>query len=193
MLKTKQIGPLTGFRSKMGRPFSAILKLVEDKEAGYKLEFDFGQDSGDENGEPPDFSAQEPLGLCPKCGGKVYEHGMRYVCENSVAQPKTCDFTSGKVILQQEISREQFQKLLSDGKTDLLPNFKSSRTGRTFKAYLAKQKDGKIGFEFEEKAPRKTAAATPGKAAAAVKTARKTPARRTKRAAGDESAGPGDE
>ncbi|MDE2288448.1 MAG: DNA topoisomerase III [Burkholderiales bacterium] len=193
LLKTKQIGPLTGFRSKMGRPFSAILKLVEDKEAGYKLEFDFGQDSGDENGEPPDFSAQEPLGLCPKCGGKVYEHGMRYVCENSVAQPKTCDFTSGKVILQQEISREQFQKLLSDGKTDLLPNFKSSRTGRTFKAYLAKQKDGKIGFEFEEKAPRKTAAATPGKAAAAVKTARKTPARRTKRAAGDESAGPGDE
>lgn len=193
LLKTKQIGPLTGFRSKMGRPFSAILKLVEDKEAGYKLEFDFGQDSGDENGEPPDFSAQEPLGLCPKCGGKVYEHGMRYVCENSVAQPKTCDFTSGKVILQQEISREQFQKLLSDGKTDLLPNFKSSRTGRTFKAYLAKQKDGKIGFEFEEKAPRKTAAATPGKAAAAVKTARKTPARRTKRAAGDESAGPSDE
>lgn len=193
LLKTKQIGPLTGFRSKMGRPFSAILKLVEDKEAGYKLEFDFGQDSGDESGEPPDFSTQEPLGLCPKCGGKVYEHGMRYVCENSVAQPKTCDFTSGKVILQQEISREQFQKLLSDGKTDLLPNFKSSRTGRTFKAYLAKQKDGKIGFEFEEKAPRKTASKTPSKAAAPVKTAKKTPARRSKRAAGDESAAPGDE
>ncbi|MBA1904728.1 topoisomerase C-terminal repeat-containing protein, partial [Escherichia coli] len=71
------------------------------------------------------------------------------VCENAVAQPKTCDFTTGKIILQQEISREQLAKLLTEGKTDLLTGFKSARTGRNFKAFLVKQPDGKIGFEFE--------------------------------------------
>jgi DNA topoisomerase-3 len=52
-------------------------------------------------------------------------------------------------------------KLLEDGRTDLLTNFKSSRTGRNFKAFLVKQNDGKIGFEFEKKEPSaKTAAKT---------------------------------
>ncbi|SAL24787.1 DNA topoisomerase III [Caballeronia peredens] len=152
LLREKTIGPLSGFRSKMGRPFSAILKLALDDEIkNYKLEFDFGQDSGGEDGEPPDFSDQTPVGACPKCHSRVFEHGMSYVCENSVANPKTCDFRSGKVILQQEIAREQMHKLLTEGRTDLLTNFKSSRTGRNFKAFLVKQPDGKIGFEFEKK------------------------------------------
>ncbi|MCA8275201.1 DNA topoisomerase III [Burkholderia sp. AU30280] len=164
LLREKTIGPLSGFRSKMGRPFSAILKLsFDDETKNYKLEFDFGQDTGGEEGETPDFSGQEPVGACPKCKGRVFEHGMSYVCEHSVANPKTCDFRSGKVILQQEIAREQMGKLLADGRTDLLPNFKSSRTGRNFKAFLVKQPDGKIGFEFEKKEP---------KAAAAKKTAK---------------------
>jgi DNA topoisomerase-3 len=171
LLKEKTIGPLSGFRSKMGRPFSAILKLALDDEIkNYKLEFDFGQDSGGEDGEPPDFSEQTPVGSCPKCRARVFEHGMSYVCENSVANPKTCDFRSGKVILQQEIAREQMTKLLDEGRTDLLTNFKSSRTGRNFKAYLVKQPDGKIGFEFEKKEGKpgaKTAAAKRGANAAA--------------------------
>lgn len=170
LLQNKTIGPLSGFRSKMGRPFSAILKLSFDDEIkNYKLEFDFGQDQGGEDGEAPDFSQQEPVGACPKCKGRVFEHGMSYVCEHSVANPKTCDFRSGKVILQQEIAREQMAKLLSEGRTDLLTNFKSSRTGRNFKAFLVKQPDGKIGFEFEKKEPSaKTAAKTAAKKSAAT-------------------------
>ncbi|GLU34299.1 DNA topoisomerase III [Trinickia caryophylli] len=197
LLAKKEIGPLSGFRSKMGRPFSAILKLSFDDEIkNYKLEFDFGQDQGGEEGEAPDFSDQEPVGACPKCHARVFEHGMSYVCENSVASPKTCDFRSGKVILQQEIAREQMAKLLGEGRTDLLTGFKSSRTGRNFKAYLVKQSDGKIGFEFEKKEPSaksaaKTAAArataagnggTPGDEAApaaAKKTAGKPAAKTT--------------
>ncbi|SAL19245.1 DNA topoisomerase III [Caballeronia turbans] len=168
LLREKTIGPLSGFRSKMGRPFSAILKLSFDDEIkNYKLEFDFGQDSGGEDGEPPDFSEQTPVGACPKCQSRVFEHGMSYVCENSVSNPKTCDFRSGKVILQQEISREQMEKLLNEGRTDLLTNFKSSRTGRNFKAFLVKQPDGKIGFEFEKKEG-KPAAKTAGKRGAAT-------------------------
>jgi len=169
LLRDKTIGPLSGFRSKMGRPFSAILKLTFDDETkNYKLEFDFGQDAGGEDGEAPDFSEQESVGACPKCHARVFEHGMSYVCENSVANPKTCDFRSGKVILQQEIAREQMAKLLGEGRTDLLTGFKSSRTGRNFKAYLVKQSDGKIGFEFEKKEPSAKTAAKTARAAGAV-------------------------
>ena len=160
LLQEKTIGPLQGFRSKMGRPFAAIIKLSvipeDDKDypnAGFKLEFDFGNSSADDN-EPVDFTGLTTLGACPKCSGAVYPHGMKYVCEHSVGANKSCDFNTGKVILQQEITEEQVRKLLSERKTDLLTNFKSQRTGRQFKAYLAIQDTGKVGFEFEVKAPK---------------------------------------
>lgn len=153
LLKNHTLGPLQGFRSKMGRPFAAILRIVRDEEnRNFKLEFDFGQN---QNGDEPmavDFSGQVSLGSCPKCGGAVYEQGMNYLCENTPL--KKCDFRSGKVILRQEISREQVQKLLAEGKTDLLDGFVSNRNGRKFKAFLAKQPDGKIGFEFAPRAPK---------------------------------------
>jgi DNA topoisomerase-3 len=164
LLEKREIGPLQGFRSKMGRPFSAMLKIVPDDEnKNLKLEFDFGQNRDDENSEPVDFTGQESIGACPKCGGSIYDLGLSYVCENSVNPPKTCDFRSGKIILQQEISREQMKKLLTAGRTDLLPGFKSARTGRFFKAYLVKDEGGKVSFEFEA---RKPAAKKVGKGAA---------------------------
>ena len=154
LLTERTIGPLQGFRSKMGRPFAAILKISHDEEIkNYKLEFDFGQSGADdENAEPVDLSGQTPLGACPKCGGGVYEVGLAYFCEKTLAKPKACDFRSGRIILQQEILPEQMVKLLTEGRTDLLPGFVSQRTRRPFKAYLAKGKDGKVSFEFE---PRK--------------------------------------
>ena len=42
----------------------------------------------------------------------------------------SCDFKSGQIILQQPIEREQMQKLLQTGKTDLLDKFVSNRTRR---------------------------------------------------------------
>ena len=153
LLTKRSIGPLQGFRSKMGRPFAAILKISRDEEIkNYKLEFDFGQNADDdENAEGVDFTGQTPLGACPKCGSGVFEMGLAYVCEKTVAKPKACDFRSGRIILQQEILPEQMIKLLNEGKTDLLPGFVSQRTRRPFKAYLAKGKDGKVSFEFEER------------------------------------------
>lgn len=153
LIKNGQIGPLQGFRSKMGRPFAAILKIVPDTEKdNFKLEFDFGQPKEEENAEVPDFSNKTPLGQCPKCQGKVYESGLSYVCEHAVTRPKTCDFRSGRIILQQEILPEQMVKLLRDGQTDLLAGFVSQRTHRPFKAYLALDKDGKVSFKFDETA-----------------------------------------
>jgi DNA topoisomerase-3 len=153
LLLNRTIGPLQGFRSKMGRPFAAILKVSRDEEINnYKLEFDFGQNAGESEGrEVVDFSTQTPLGPCPKCGSGVYEMGLAYVCEKTVAQPKACDFRSSRIILQQEILPDQMVKLLNEGKTDLLPGFISQRTKRPFKAFLVRGKDGKNSFEFEER------------------------------------------
>jgi DNA topoisomerase III len=173
LLEKRTIGPLQGFRSKMGRPFAAILKISRDEDINnFKLEFDFGQgQDDDEDGEGVDFSTQTPLGACPKCNSGVYEMGLAYVCERTVAKPKACDFRSGRIILQQEILPEQMAKLLNEGRTDLLPGFISQRTRRPFKAFLVKDKNGKVSFEFEErkaKAPAKGKAAEKEEAAAPI-------------------------
>ncbi|MDZ4280072.1 MAG: DNA topoisomerase III [Hydrogenophaga sp.] len=186
LLKDKKIGPLDGFRSKAGWPFVAeiVLKYSED-DKNWKLEFDFGDDKkGEESGEIVDFSASESLGACPKCGGAVHEHGSNYVCIRSVPteqQPTpTCDFKSGKIILQQPVAREQMSKLLETGKTDLLDKFVSMRTRRAFKAFLAWDKEaGKVNFEFAPSKfpPRKTASGAPAKGAPAKQAAAKVAAK----------------
>ena len=169
-LRDKKIGPLEGFRSKAGWPFTAEMVLKFDEETkNYKLEFDFGDDKNAESGEIVDFSGQQSLGACPKCGGAVFELGKNYVCEKSVptlAQPTpSCDFKTGQVILQQPVEREQMHKLLNTGKTDLLDKFVSMRTRRPFKAMLAWDPEaGKVNFEFAPSKfpPRKPAAARTG-------------------------------
>jgi DNA topoisomerase-3 len=156
LLTTRQVGPLTGFRNKMGRGFAAAIKLNDDLQP----EFDFGQDRAGEDGggEPVDFSGQESLGKCPKCGAGVYDHGNAYTCEKAVGAERSCDFRSGKIILQQPIDSAQMQKLLAAGRTDLFKEFVSNRTRRKFAAFLVVQ-DGKVGFEFEKKTPAKKPAA----------------------------------
>ncbi len=149
LLNSGEVGPLLGFRNKMGRSFDAKIKLNDDKQP----EFDFGQPKDDGSAEPIDFSEQTSLGPCPKCSAPVYEHGNAYVCQKSVGPDKTCDFRSGKLILQQGIERAQMEKLLNEGRTELLRGFISARTKRKFSAFLVRQADGKVGFEFEAKDP----------------------------------------
>ena len=187
-LAHKKIGPLEGFRSKAGWPFTAeiVLKFNEE-EQNWKLEFDFGDDkNAEETGELIDFSASEALGTCPKCGASVREHGSNYVCEKAVptlAQATaSSDFKSGKIILQQPVAPEQMRKLLETGKTDLLDKFVSMRTRRAFKAFLAWDPEaGKVSFQFEPRTskypPRKTAAGAAAKTPAAGKTAAKKAAK----------------
>jgi DNA topoisomerase-3 len=68
------------------------------------------------------------------------------------------------------------RKLLSEGRTDLLDGFISARTKRKFKAFLVRQPDGKVGFEF---VPRPVATTKPG--APAKTAAQKAPARKAAR------------
>jgi DNA topoisomerase-3 len=158
LIADKKIGPLEGFRSKAGWPFTAEIALkFSDEEKNWKLEFDFGEDKNTESGEIVEFADTTSLGNCPKCSSPVYDHGSNYVCSKSVpthAQPTpSCDFKSGKIILQQAIASDQMTKLLAEGKTDLLDKFVSLRTRRPFKAFLQWDAEaGKVNFAFEPRA-----------------------------------------
>ncbi|MBI2961254.1 MAG: DNA topoisomerase III, partial [Betaproteobacteria bacterium] len=110
LIEKRVLGPLSGFRSRLGRAFAAALKLSPE----FKIEFDFGQaGSADGNGadEAPDFSGQESLGPCPKCRAREFEQPLAYRCENSVGAQRNCDFRTGRVILQRHIEPEQVRKL----------------------------------------------------------------------------------
>ena len=188
-LRDKKIGPLEGFRSKAGWPFTSEIALkYNEEEKNWKLEFDFGNDkNAEETGEIVDFTGSESLGACPKCGGAVHEHGSNYVCEKAVpteGQPTpTCNFKSGKIVLQQVVEREQIAKLLSTGKTDLLEKFVSNRTRRAFKAFLSwNAEEDKVVFEFEPRTSKFPPRKTPAKYAAGAKTAAGKAAAKTAKA-----------
>jgi DNA topoisomerase-3 len=160
LLETGSVGPLKGFKSKMGRPFEAKLALSEATE--WKTTFDFG-DGGVRSNEPFNKeSATLVVEKCPVCEkGGIYDAGNAYACEHGLGPEKKCAFRMGKMILQREISADDVRKICTDGKTNLLTKF-ISKKGRPFNAFLVlDKKSGKVGFEFEErkpKAPKKSAA-----------------------------------
>ena len=164
LITSGKVGPLQGFRSRLGKPFIALIKL----NAEFATEFDFGQNN-EADAEPIDFSGQESLGACHKCGNRVFSHGVAYICEKATGPDRTCDFRSGKIILQRPIEVEQMQKLLTTGKTDLLHRF-ISKKGRPFSAFLARGEDGKVTFEFAPREPKVAKAKAPAKAKKAVTT-----------------------
>lgn len=159
LVRNGTVGPLQGFRSRMGKPFIAVVKLDSE----FKTEFDFGQSGNEADAQPVDFSGQQSLGACPKCGGRVFSHGVAYLCENATGPERKCDFRSGKIILQRPIEPEQMQKLLATGKTDLLHRF-ISKKGRPFSAYLTRGDGGKVTFEFAPREAKAAKSKTPVKA-----------------------------
>ncbi len=155
LVRKRTVGPLEGFRSRMGREFSAVLKVDDE----FKVVFDFGDDDRKENtDEAIDFSDRTPLGPCPKCKSSVYDIDRAYICEKATGSEKTCDFRISKTILEQPISPEQIQKLLTNRKTDLFHKFISKKTKRPFSASLILKDSGDLDFEFAPRAPRKKTA-----------------------------------
>ena len=151
LLETGKTDLLDKFISKKGRPFKAFLAAKDGK---VSFEFEPRQSKAKaKSGEPKapavkiDFTGLEPIGKCPKCGGRVFDTESGYLCERSQAEKRPCKFKIGKVILQQPIDRAQAVKLLSESKTDLLKDF-ISKAGRPFPAYLVLDDLGKVTFEF---------------------------------------------
>lgn len=145
LVQNRQVGPLDGFVSKFGKPYSATLELNDE----YQVKFNFGEPKVAPIPQE-ELEKFEVIGQCPICGSKVYATDTAFVCENTQNE-KPCKFRVTKVLLNRLIPNEQFRLLLTSRKTDLLDKFKSKRTGKYFSAHLILKDDGNIGFEFEKK------------------------------------------
>jgi DNA topoisomerase III len=150
LLRERRVGPLEGFRSKMGRAFSAVV-VIDGEE--WKQKFDFENEEKTAEGEAPEWTNPDAIGTCPVCKeGRVMETANAFLCERTPA--KSCAFRMGKTILQRIVPREQVAKLITTGKTDLIPRF-ISKKGKPFSAFLVLGEQGKVGFEFEKREPKK--------------------------------------
>ncbi len=146
----RSIGPLDGFRSKAGKPFTAMLKMDEENKVKFIFENQRNED-GSSDGEIPDLSQFPVAGKCPSDEAPVHESPNAYICANYYNNGKKCKFRVSRTLLGRTIPREQFDKLLNNGKTDLLEKFRSNRTKRYFSAHLVLKDNGQIGFEFAKK------------------------------------------
>ncbi|OZA54602.1 MAG: DNA topoisomerase III [Acidovorax sp. 17-64-282] len=177
LLRDKKIGPLEGFRSKAGWPFTSEIVIKYDDEAhNYKLEFDFGDDKkGEESGEIVEFE-DASLGACPICGSDVHEHGSNYVCSKAVptaAQPTpSCTFKSGKIILQQPVAGKvnfEFAPSKFPPRPGAAAKTAAAKAGKTTAAAKKTAKPAAAKKAPATKAPRKPAAGkAPSAALAAV-------------------------
>jgi DNA topoisomerase III len=146
LITDRKVGPLNGFRSKTGKPFSAILILNAEN----KPEFEF-DNNGNSDRVAIDPQQHALIGKCQVCeGGQVYDTGTAYICEN--LSKGSCTFKMSKTILQCEIPPLQMRKMLVEGKSDLLKRF-ISKKGRPFDAFLT-MRNGKIGWEFMKRPAR---------------------------------------
>ncbi|MBN2068444.1 MAG: DNA topoisomerase 3 [Opitutales bacterium] len=157
LLQDGRIGPLDGFRSKAGKPYSAILKLDEES----KVRFEFGNSGeagqgGDET--ELDTSALNVVGISPLDQSPVYEAPNAYISESYIKGDKSKGLRISRKLLEKTITPDQIAKLLTHKKTDLIEQFRSKRTKKFFSAYLILKSNGGIGFEFPPRAATKKAA-----------------------------------
>ena len=151
-----KVGPIETFKNSFGQPFAAELK-IEKKKKTWKVEFVF---EGDDRREEELKSLTDELQICEAPLGdgsdtkvKVYETERAFLAPQMATKADERGVRISKTILEKEIPTEQAIKLFAEGKTDLMPGFRSKK-GRRFAAHLTLDySTGKLGFEF---APRKT-------------------------------------
>lgn len=149
LMTDRKLGPLDGFISKKGSPFSAIIKMTEEN----KVEFVFEDNNSGVNGEPLDISKETPIGTSPVDDSPVFETLTGFISKSALDNEKT-GLRLNKVILGKEIGIDNVKKLLIGEKTDLIEGLRSSRTKRLFDAWLTLSKAGKIQFSFPPRKPR---------------------------------------
>lgn len=144
LLSQGHVGPLSGFRSKRGAEFTAVLEIKDGK---VSFLFDAAEDS---------IELGEELGISPIDGSPIYDTLTTYVSQSYIDKKET-GFHLNKVLLGKEISVENLKKMLAGEKTDLIQGFRSAKTHRLFDAYLKLEpKTGKLQFEFPPRDPSKS-------------------------------------
>lgn len=152
-LATKgRVGPLDGFKSKLGRPYSAILKLDEN----FAVKFQFGDGEStprkQENLEDAPVVGRCPrsaMGLCDCKDGELVATESAYVCRSK--SERKCSFRLGRTMLSHTITQAEIDSLINTGKTPMIDDFVSKRTNKKFSASLVLDPRGNISFEFARK------------------------------------------
>jgi DNA topoisomerase III len=144
---------IKGFTSKKGRPFDALLKREGPK---FTWEFPPRAPKLDKDGKPiprkakapPDLSQATVIGHSKMHkDGEILETPEAYYVRRP-DQDNRIVFTLKKQLCGKDIPSDEVQKLLEQGRTDLIPGFMSKR-GMPFGAYLVLSKTGaKADFEF---------------------------------------------
>lgn len=147
LLKNKRVGPLSGFISKTGNEFSASLIIGDDMKVTFEFENNNQESTIVQQLPEEEIENLEVIGKCPICKSDVVVADSYYACKGYFN--KKCKLRISKKMLERDIPKEQITKILTDGKTDVLENFRSKRTGKLFSASLLLQKDGKICFKFK--------------------------------------------
>ena len=156
LMTNKRVGPIETFKNRFGQPFTAEL-TIEKKKKTWKVEFIFeGDDLREEelkNLTDEQVICEAPLGDGSDTKIKVYESERAYLAPQMATKVDERGVRISKTILDKEIPQEQAIKLFAEGKTDLMPGFRSKK-GRRFAAHLKLDYvTGKLEFEF---APRKS-------------------------------------
>ena len=169
LLEKGEIGPFSDFKSRFGKNFTAKLKLEKNESGLLRTTFVFPPREGEEEDDAPvDFSAAPVVGVDPVTHCSVHETPNGYAVNPAdvpAEAKKLRPFSMRKKLLGLDIPREQVEKLLRDGKTDLLCGFTSNKTKRKFDAFLALKADGKLRWEFppREAKPKSAAKKAPGR------------------------------
>lgn len=92
-----------------------------------------------------DQEADFPQLGCPKCNeGHIVEGRKGFGCNRF---REGCNFVVWKTVASKELTREQVETLIRDGKTDVIGGFKS-RKGTTFETRLRLDEEWKTVFDF---------------------------------------------
>lgn len=150
-----KVGPLEGFKSKMGRPYTATLKLDEN----FAVKFQFGDNPDGTERRPENLEDAPVVGKCPKSAmglckcktGELVETETAYVCRCPKGEERKCSFRLGKTMLSHTITRAEIESLTNTGKTPVIEDFVSKRTKKKFSASLVLDARGSISFEFTKR------------------------------------------
>ena len=97
------------------------------------------------------------VGVCPNCGKNLIRFRKSYGCSG---YKDGCKFSVGISICRRIIPLSQLNKLLTEGKTDLLEGFISPKSGKSFDAYLKLEPERGTTFEFAPRTNRLTPTGT---------------------------------
>lgn len=118
---------ITGFKSKAGKKFDAMLKLEEGQ-----IKFSF----------PDEVTPTESNIPCPVCGYKLIHTKYYYEC--------ACGFKISHMVASKDLDESIIKELLDTGKTaDVITGF-TGKSGNTFDARLVYEKESGISFSFDD-------------------------------------------